>query len=72
MSKVSRSTYQKCAEENKRLKKDIETLVMMDNKKMSRKVFNYWYEHFTSKRLLDSEIKQVIINSQKDESKIIK
>jgi hypothetical protein len=70
MSKVSRSTYQKCAEENKRLKKDIEALVMIDDKAETKKVFVRWLEHFKSQREFNALMKSVAkeyIKERKDE-----
>lgn len=70
MSKVSRSTYQKCAEENKRLKKDIEALVMIDSKEETKKVFVRWREHFKSQRQFNALMRTVAkeyIREHKDE-----
>ena len=59
MSKVKRSTYQICAEENKRLKKDIETLVMRDDLDKAKEVFVRWHEHFTANRRFNSIMKDI-------------
>lgn len=70
MSKVSRSTYQKCAEENKRLKKDIEALVMIDSKEETKEVFVRWREHFKSQRQFNALMRTVAkeyIREHKDE-----
>ena len=70
MSKVNRSIYQKCVEENKRLKKDIEALVMIDDKEETRKVFVRWREHFKSQREFNELMKSVAkeyIKEHKDE-----
>lgn len=70
MSKVSRSIYQKCAEENKRLKKDIEALVMIDSKEETKEVFVRWREHFKSQRQFNALMRTVVkeyIREHKDE-----
>jgi hypothetical protein len=49
MSKVSRSTYQKVAEENKRLLADIKILVgIMDERYLE--VYGKWIKHFKEKK----------------------
>lgn len=58
MSKVNRSACQKLAEENKRLKSDIEALVMIDNKEHTKEVFIKWREHFKTDREFKILLKQ--------------
>lgn len=46
MSKVSRSIYQKLAEENKRLKNDIKSLVDMNTMSDKSEAYTKWRNHF--------------------------
>lgn len=58
MSKVSRSVYQKLAEENKRLMKDIKTLTtgpMLERIKLKIK----WANHFKQRDDLNAALKAV-------------
>lgn len=70
MSKINRSTYQKLHEEYKRLKANIEVLVMQDDMAVYAEVFNKWYNQFSQERefnqLLKDHAKQYI-EDHKDE-----
>jgi len=57
MSKVSRSVHQKLQEENKKLERDIYSLVM----KFDQKTFNKWHEHFWTKELFARDMKKAAI-----------
>jgi len=56
MSSVSRSVYQKLAEENKRLKKDIYLLVMKPYSGLSVNARAEWYKKFKQ----DQELAQML------------
>jgi hypothetical protein len=58
MSKVSRSTYQKLAEENKRLKADIKALVMRDDEAKTKLVFINWHGYFKRQKFFDQLLKE--------------
>lgn len=59
MSGVKRSTYQKAIEENKRLKKDIETLVMRDDLNDTKKVYMRWHKYFSDSREFNDMMKEI-------------
>jgi hypothetical protein len=56
-SPVSRSVYQKLAEENKRLKADIYSLVMDDD---FEAVFDRWKKHFDQKAAIDKAMRDIL------------
>ena len=65
MSRVSRSVYQKCKEENKRLKMDLEILIMNEDPKKRKEIFRKWYRHFDQKRQFNNFFKKVITDLKK-------
>ena len=50
MSFIKRSEYQKVVEENKQLKKDQESLVMIDDMEETKSIFTKWREEFKKQR----------------------
>ena len=69
MSNVSRGVYQKCAEENKKLKKDIETLVMSEGNE-KYECFKKWRRHFIREKQSNELLKEACkryVKEHKDE-----
>ena len=63
MSNVSRSTYQKVVEENKRLKADIEILVnATQHPDQYIEVFLKWRRHFKKQHQFNCFMKEAAIN----------
>ena len=75
MTAVSRSTYQKVVEENKRLKADIKTLVMSKREPMSTEyaeVYSKWRIVFIKEYNLHNLLKQAAEQYFKDHPELNK
>jgi hypothetical protein len=59
MSKVSRSIYQKCKEENKRLLKDIKLLTSRELSGEKILLIEKWRKHFDEEKKFNMLIKEV-------------
>ena len=57
MTAIKRSTYQKVVEENKKLKEDIKTLVIVDNMEKTLAVRKKWFEYFAGEETLKRQMK---------------
>jgi hypothetical protein len=71
MSDVSRSVYQKLAEENKRLKADIYVLVMLDlrdkeNLERWNRIYSQWLEKFQKDEALRQALHEYAVQYVKD------
>ena len=60
MRSVSRSVYQKLAEENKRLKRDIKTLVWVQSTEDRDAVFRKWYKRFKEEHEFKVGMKDIV------------
>jgi hypothetical protein len=58
MSNISRGVYQKCAEENKRLMRDIEILVMKEGN-VKHECYVKWRKHFIESKNFRNTLKCV-------------
>lgn len=70
MSNISRSVYQKLAEENKRLKADIKKLVWVKSVEDRDLVFRKWYEYFIEEYDFHRAIKEIIYNKKPFQDKV--
>lgn len=70
MTDIKRSTYQKVVEENKRLMKDLEILVISENADQFDKVFMKWYKHFMNEETFKNLLKNAIIHFAEDHPNI--
>lgn len=59
-SYVSRSTYQKVVEENKKLKADIRTLVLEEDFSGQWEVWSRWYEHFEKQAQFNQDLREIL------------
>lgn len=74
MSNISRSVYQKVAQENKRLKADIKMLVWVTSPEDESRVFRKWYKYFKKehdfhkmmKEIVGAKLKEIIPGLTKD------
>jgi hypothetical protein len=60
MSDISRSVFQKLAEENKRLKKDLE-IICLGSLEESTKIRLKWIKHFKGKEMFTKMFKQLAL-----------
>ncbi|MCB0446395.1 MAG: hypothetical protein KDD03_02595 [Gelidibacter sp.] len=64
MSKINRSTYQKLAEENKRLKKDLKTLTYDNNRSDNMdewiETFEKWSDYFEKEERMERITKELV------------
>ncbi len=67
-SYVSRSVYQKLAEENKRLKKDIKTLIVGKDELEKKEVFMMYLEHFSKIDIIENFIYDAIKRSENNDN----
>ena len=61
MSSVSRSVYQKLAEENKRLKNDIEILILGNDMDIQQKVWDKYYLYFEKRNMYNKMIREILL-----------
>lgn len=64
---VNRSTYQKLAEENKKLKADLRTLVILKagGSKNFMEVYEKWSQYFRKQKHSTESIREIIMESLK-------
>ncbi len=60
MSNISRSAYQKLAEENKRLKADIKTLTWVQSSENRDIVFRKWWKYFKKESDFNRMMKEIV------------